>query len=785
MIGLFGVAKQVAALKSPSSFTLPTTNMAATRSPAAGQSDNGSVPWHTLILSDHGRVQSIDLGMYFKTQTAKTFSFNISPGPGDCNINAVSGYGNGKNYLYYKIGTQNWVGIKGNDVCRNLGGSGGLDNSTFTIPLSEVKANFKGTAKYGTKVTFRWVDGSANDISNGSYNGIRNDIASAAGGDGSNVRFRIIVPGSGSEVGYIDTNSSNGNNTNNSIVHNAVGGNDFDNMYYPFGLRCDGTPTVASNSNDNGLVSVYDADNGSPSQDPSLFFFVGKVAQNDTRVVPLKRGEYFIRNGNIWTNEVPSKGYRNPPNTQLPINPTLISYPDGDNVPVFTPSGFNNAGGVTQVKIDTVQPRTHYVLVIGRMHAGQFVYVGLPGDAIFGSPDFDYDADCPTGGSLSCDALTVTPGTVVDTATDVHAKFDVSGSPPVSNVNMNLSVSGPSGFSQSQNVAQAGNPPYSVDYDVGNLPRSGPYVLSATASYVDTSTGVANSTEPCTATVVVANRPYFQITGGDILSGDSIRSWNLNGKGLLYSGGNSQLGALASNRISDFATGTGLSALGGGTGLAFANTTAVPPDIYGGGYQITPFLPFLPAQTSTLSGTVNLGALSSQIYYATTNLTLHGQLPTGVRATIVMTSGDAFIDGSITYGAYGSTTQIPRLKLYVTNGDIVVRHDVSELHGVFYASGAGKGRFYSCGNNSGGAMDMNLATAFQDCNTKLVVYGSVSANQLVLNRTYGDISGYPSFPQEPAEEFIYSPELWLAPPDNPSGSNDVQYDSFVSLPPVL
>lgn len=768
--------------------------MMANQSPAPNQSSGPGQSWHTLILSDHGRVQSVDVGMYFINQSDKTFSLNVST-PGNCNMTAISGYPTSQPYLYIKIGTLDEIPITGNQAC-STSAPLKLDGRSFTIPgdpanptdplRNQLRQNFKGTAFWGVKVTIRWVDGS----DPGAFNGIRNQLANAAGGVGSNMRFRFN-PSSG-KSGYVDTNSATTNVTNNSIVHTATTNSGFENMFYPFGLSCNNTTGVS-----NGSVTVYDADNGAPGQDPSLYFFVGKVADNSTSITPLRKNDYRLRtNGTIWYQEDPNNEYRNPPQIQTSIEPTrVVSFPNapsvvdsgsvGNLIPVFTPSGFNNAGGSTTVQIDRVDPQTHYVLVVARMHAGQFIYVGLPGDAVFGDPSFNYGSDCPPSGSLSCDQLTVTPGTVVDGSTPITTRFVAVGSPPVNNVNMNLTVTGPVGFvPRSFDAPQAGNPSYTVDYAVGTLPTSGEYTLRGTVSYTD-STGTANSDE-CTATVVVANRPYFQITGGDILSGDSIRSWNLNGG--LYSGGNSQLGALATNRIADFVTGRGLSAFGTGTGLAFANTTTAPPDIYGGGYQITPFSPFLLPQTAPLPGGGNLAAIAtSGVYYVNNNLTLHGQLPTGVSATIIITSGDAFIDGPITYGAYNSLAQIPSLKLYVMAGDIIVRNDVSLMHGVYYAgdSAGVKGKFYSCGNAAGSPMDMNLATAFQDCNTKLVVYGSVSAAELVLNRTYGDIVGFPSFPQEPAEEFIYSPELWLAPRRDGGGSNDIQYDSFVSLPPIL
>lgn len=285
-------------------------------------------------------------------------------------------------------------------------------------------------------------------------------------------------------------------------------------------------------------------------------------------------------------------------------------------------------------------------------------------------------------------------------------------------------------------------------------------------------------------------RPFFDVTGGDILSGGDIRSWNGDNAGTLgYAGAGTQLAALAAGSIQNFITGSGLpggTAAESGHGLAFANTTS-GGTTYGGGYAFTGFVPNNPTQTGTLSGAVNLGSLTDGVYYATSSISLYGQLPTGVQVTIVASSGDATITGNVTYGAYGSSTaDIPRLTLLVSNGNIYVDRGVTELHGVYYAGGSGgSGNFYSCTN---GSTPINLATSatgYNDCRNRLTVYGAVAANKLILSRTWGSLVAAGSALAEPAENFFYSPELWLAPDGSNSGNSTVKYDSYVSLPPVL
>ncbi|QQS19119.1 hypothetical protein IPL68_03715 [Candidatus Saccharibacteria bacterium] len=80
---------------------------------------------------------------------------------------------------------------------------------------------------------------------------------------------------------------------------------------------------------------------------------------------------------------------------------------------------------------------------------------------------------------------------------------------------------------------------------------------------------------------------------------------------------------------------------------------------------------------------------------------------------------------------------------------------------------------------------MTTSGAYTTCQNRLTVYGAVAANKLVLSRTYGSLIAVPGVPAEPAENFYYSPELWLAQDGANTANGPVRYDSYVSLPPVL
>lgn len=298
-----------------------------------------------------------------------------------------------------------------------------------------------------------------------------------------------------------------------------------------------------------------------------------------------------------------------------------------------------------------------------------------------------------------------------------------------------------------------------------------------------------------TASGTFRNRPYFTVTGGDISSNGNITSWNVNNAGGAgYTGAGSQLAALASGNITGFVTGTGMS--GDPSGLAFANTAASSTS-YGGGYTTGSGFPgTVPAKTHDIPQIVNLSwpSVVSNVYYPNPigDVTLNGELAADQNVTIVVPAGhNLYIASNITYAPYTKVSQIPRLTVIVEDGNIYVNNNVTEIHGVFYvnhksAADPTKGNFYSCAINAVTPIDSsNAKDHYSDCNHPLTVYGAVTANKLVLNRTYGSIDGSMGNPIAPAENFYYSPEVWLAPAAAGTGSSPAIYNSYVSLPPIL
>lgn len=296
-------------------------------------------------------------------------------------------------------------------------------------------------------------------------------------------------------------------------------------------------------------------------------------------------------------------------------------------------------------------------------------------------------------------------------------------------------------------------------------------------------------TEYCPASTTVGYQPYFTVLGGDILGGfdaasSVIASWNSNDSVDNYRGAGTTLAAIAGNGgIQSFVTS---SASNSPTQLAFANIPASAAPTYGGHFTATPSEPdYYGDATGTDRGCVlpaTLNNLQSGLYTCSVSITLNGGvIPAGINATI-RTTGNVFIAGNITYASH-DLTNIPRLNVIALGGNVVISSGVNEMHGVFVSqrSSAGGGLFYSCGDAATAAPYDYTTNNPQCMNSPLSVYGSVVADELILSRTKGS---WTDATPAPAETFVYSPETWLSKPAA-SGTSQIKFDSYISLPPVL
>jgi len=328
--------------------------------------------------------------------------------------------------------------------------------------------------------------------------------------------------------------------------------------------------------------------------------------------------------------------------------------------------------------------------------------------------------------------------------------------------------------------------------------------------------GNANdSTKPaCTDQFDAAYYPYFNVVGGDVSAGAGfknglecadpigdagVKGW-IRGNGSYYGAG-SQLAALALGRIVDFATAvdgqgnpsaptTANNSMG--NNLTFANASvsgqlgdnALPcmPDYYTGVEARAEDKPGNLLILNPLFFALNNG--NTFKYSGNLNLSsVLGSIPAGRQITIIV-DGDVSISTNIDYAAYSDPLQIPRFTL-IAKGNIYVGRFVTELHGVYIAQGGGvtnKGIFNTCSD----AFSPITANPYNDCNRKLTIYGAVAAERIKLQRTYGSLNASSGAPAEPAESFVYSPELWLSnEPVTGIGGSAQPYDAITTLPPTL
>jgi|GEM_PF-4998013 len=354
--------------------------------------------------------------------------------------------------------------------------------------------------------------------------------------------------------------------------------------------------------------------------------------------------------------------------------------------------------------------------------------------------------------------------------------------------------------------------------------------------------GQPSSGAPCRQ-FTVGFGPYFSVKGGDAAAGigigancsnaDSsarIASWNHNNQGPNdYAGGGSDLAAFASGIISNFATAQQAMPTVP-KGLAFANAplsnfTPDPP-IYGGDFGTMPCDPdyyvasqttpatTLPGGAFTLAATkpalTNFGALPNNnvehVYTQSSDLAIGDfSSPSGVSLSAgqiitIRVNGNVYINNDITYGAY-DLQHVPRLNIYAS-GNIFIASGVHNMHGVYVAQHSSQsisGLFATCYDTGlfAGVFGVPVGTGNDPertriaiCNTPLTVYGAVTAEDIHLNRTYGNVyGGNGNASAAAAETFQYSPEVWLSGNSDcsttPGGAGCDQYDTISGLPPVL
>lgn len=294
---------------------------------------------------------------------------------------------------------------------------------------------------------------------------------------------------------------------------------------------------------------------------------------------------------------------------------------------------------------------------------------------------------------------------------------------------------------------------------------------------------------------VPLTHPYFTVSTGDISAGNnlqstgacvttpnsSIQSWNNNNNSTGdYFGAGSQGAAYATGNIASFFANLKSGSRPPPYNLSFANNTSTST-VYGGNLTSQPCLTnyynsLLPSANNTISpGGVNLSTLSSGLYKVSGNLIINSSsnIAPGKNITILV-NGSATIVSNILYSSY-QLNNIPRINIIVNNGNLNISSYVTELHG-FYSSSKS---FITCYDTS----TNNESTSSTVCNHPLKIYGSVFANTINLDRSYGNQLNQTS----PAEIFDNSPEFWIPASSSCTITNCIS-NNFLeenNLPPIL
>lgn len=312
--------------------------------------------------------------------------------------------------------------------------------------------------------------------------------------------------------------------------------------------------------------------------------------------------------------------------------------------------------------------------------------------------------------------------------------------------------------------------------------------------------------------LVVANKPYVKVFGGDIVAGSTltdatgtctptagaaIAGWNKRSDAANpWAGAGSQYAALAMGVVRDFASTQAASGAPAPSGLTFNNQVTAAQQSSGqfggniGGVACIPdYYGTLPEDASALTSPINVSPLSGDgVYRASGTTTITGGNINPNDRTALFVDGDVFISDNILYQGNWNLSTIPFFEL-VVRGNIYISPEVTQLDGAFIAQqrtdGTG-GYIYTCATAAAALpLDGNL---YDTCNEKLTVNGSLVANRLYLMRTFGSLAlgtTDETAAGDAAEIINYNPVLWIAQPTGIVNAVPDDYDSIANLPPVL
>lgn len=313
----------------------------------------------------------------------------------------------------------------------------------------------------------------------------------------------------------------------------------------------------------------------------------------------------------------------------------------------------------------------------------------------------------------------------------------------------------------------------------------------------------------------ITNKPYVSVYGGDVSAGGGFGNACAGASNIeayyKAAGSGTQLAAFAGGTISGFKSAMLRGSLPmAPNGLSFGNDGAL------GGFaqanECTPDYYSVEQYDDGSRKTVINGNRTQDVSGLTDNaqtvingdLTIEDSLPGPLEAPFVghhtiFVDGDVFINKNIKYANVGSgwatIVDIPYFTLIV-KGNIYIAPGVSELTGKYIAqqngSDANTGHIYTCAPSIGVTYNTTGSAIWDSCRSnKLTIYGQFVANKIHFVRSIGTISegssGERAGASKAAEEFIFSPEMYLGlPATRPTAtSTSGVYESVTNLPPIL
>lgn len=409
---------------------------------------------------------------------------------------------------------------------------------------------------------------------------------------------------------------------------------------------------------------------------------------------------------------------------------------------------------------------------------------------------------------ISCNGAVFTAGSAIEPGETYYPRLGIIYTATTGGLNVTPSVtfsssvgsrtvSGALANGQTRVYGIAGDPSPGVNYGAPggpfSFPSPGTYPVTVTATWND---GL-NPAGSCTfnVDVQVVGRPFFKVLGGDVLTYGPlthIRGWNQAASVVAYSPAapcapfnwTGRCGTAVDGMVIAAGITNGVksnqkeSVIGPLKYTTLSNTVGDPS--WGGAFGTPNFA----APVYTTAGAV---ALAPGSWAGNPNV------PANTRVTYTV-AGNLRITGNVVYApaAFGNLSSLPHIRVLVS-GDIYIDPSVTQLDGEYIATGA----VYTCHSAAWSVPIAANQYIYGTCATPLTVNGALIGSTIKLTRTAGTLraanggdviwngSSYPS-QANVAELIKFTPEIYLSAPGTtptfPAGAN---YDSIVSLPPLL